>query len=138
MAKKKQTIGDDPIAYRDHQLLHLTKEQVLAALDFIDGDGHTIFKEESLIEKCGWSKEAARSVCKVIESSKDGNPKGQIFSTDGRGIYSELYGWYCLDVLRWLARVFGVEWDRSIMGRGFEARAITEALRQHLKEAAHV
>lgn len=132
MAKKKKTIGEDPIAYRDHQLLHLTKEQVLAALDFIKGDGHTIFKEECLIEQCGWSKEAARSVSKVHESDNR-DPRGMIFSNDGQGIYAELYGWYSLDVLRALASVLKVEYE-GCMGRGFQARKIDEALRNHLKE----
>jgi hypothetical protein len=134
MAKKKRakSIKDiDPLTHEQkHELLKkLTKEQVMAAVDFIAGDGHSIFAEDSLLQR-GWPAETARSVCREFSSDLS-DPKATIFDGEGK-VMKKLYGWYGLDVLSCLAHSLNVSYEGCI-GRGFQARAIDKAIREHFQ-----
>jgi hypothetical protein len=122
MAKKSRK----PDKYK--MIRALTIEQIMKALDYIDGDGHTVFKYSALIE-CGWPEETALAVC--TEQTSDGSWKGSIWGKDGKMI-KECFGWYSLDLLYAIARSFDVKFG-SCMGRGFQAREIDRALRAHFK-----
>lgn len=141
MAKKKKTSITDSDNWvekakrRQALLTNLTAEQVMKAVDYIDGDGHTVYKKEVLIDTCGWPGETASAVCHEIHSDMS-DPKSTLFGNDGRPL-DKLYGWYCLDLLSSLASALNVKYEHC-MGRGFQARKITEALREHFKEPASV
>jgi len=118
-------------------LRQLTKAKLMKAVRFINGDGHSLFPRNLLIEKCGWPEETADAVCSEFES--DGSGKGDIFDNKGK-IIPKLYGWYSLDLLRAIAAAFNITYE-GCMGRGFQARKIDEAIRMHFsrkkKELAH-
>lgn len=105
----------------------LTKEQVLKAVDLIDGDGHTIFKRD-ILEEAGWPKPLIDKMCKVYKSDT-GEPKGTIFNNEGQPLIM-LEGVYGLDVLQFIARMFEIKYP-PCFGRGFQARALTEDIRKH-------
>ena len=113
----------------------LSDEQILKALDLINGDGHSIKYTRALIEVCGWPEELANAVSKEIESDTS-DPKSTIFDKDGN-IVEKCYGWYTLSVLMAIASALDVEY-RGTIGRGFQARAIDEALREHFKKKEEV
>lgn len=137
MAKKKSKAERDFIKFekslerRENLLKKLTTEQVMAAVIFIDGDGHTICPESALVEKCKWPADIAHSVCQAFESDLS-DPKSTIFDNEGKPV-AQMYGWYCLDVLRSLASAFNVTYEGA-MGRGFQARLIDKALRKHFNQ----
>jgi len=110
-------------------LRDLTKKQVRAVVEYVDGDGHTIFDRKVLLDDCGWPAEIADTVCEKLESDM-GSPKGMIFGKNYE-VIEELYGWYGLSVLSQLAAVLEVDYEDK-MGRGFRARSITKALLEHL------
>jgi len=113
-------------------LKNLTLDQVRSLVEYVDGDGHTVFDRKALVEACAWPSEMADLVCKVIRSDLN-RPKGTVFGTRGEAI-AALYGWYGLEVLSRVAAALGVKYEIKI-GRGFQARAITEELLKHLEES---
>lgn len=133
MAKKVKDIRKAKAHRPDKYALlaALSKTQIMAAVRFIKGDGHTIFPIEHLVTKCKWPAETAEAVCQTFES--DGSIKGTIFK-DGKPV-KECRGWYCLDVLMALASALNVKYE-GCMGRGFQARAIDKAIREHFKQGA--
>lgn len=133
--KKKKKVTDirDAKPHRPDKyklLKALSEKQVMAAVDFIAGDGHTIFPMEHLVKKCHWPKETAEAVCQ--EYTSDGSAKGSIFKDDGEVIES-CKGWYSLDVMYALATALDVKYE-GCMGRGFQARAIDTAIRKHFNQ----
>ena len=88
-------------------------------------DGHTLFKPEAFIE-AGLPEELVKSLTTTHRS--DGSPKGTIF-VNGQPVTS-LEGVYGLDVLRFIAQVFGIDYPSKI-GRGFQAQALYHAIHQH-------
>lgn len=86
LKKKKKT----HLSFKD-----LSKEQVIAALDLIGGDGHTVWKA-SAFEKI-WPEWAVNEVSKEIESDTS-DPRSTIFGHSGE-VIAKLIGVYGLDVL---------------------------------------
>jgi len=130
MAKKKVTDIRDAKPHRPDKyklLKALSEKQIMAALEFIGGDGHTIFPMEHLVKMCHWPKETAEAVCHKYSS--DGSAKGSIFKDNGEMLES-CKGWYSLDVLYALASSLDVKFE-GCLGRGFQARAIDSAIREH-------
>lgn len=137
MAKKQKKFKidwDEEARKRTILLQDLSTEQVMAAVNHVGGDGHTIFDIQVLIEKCGWPVEAALAVSKCYESGN--SAKETIFGPDGMPL-NQIYGWYGLDLLRSLAGVLKVKYEFK-QGRGFQAQAIYAAMQDHFKEVAHV
>ena len=110
----------------------MNKRLLKKVIKEIGGDGHTIFDPQSFIDM-GVPKEVVDTWTQEYESEK-GSPKGTIFGHDGSPI-KKLKGVYGLNVLRRLARELNVEYEGKI-GRGFEAREITEKLLAHLRRKA--
>jgi hypothetical protein len=105
-------------------------------LDLIGGDGHTIWSATALIED-GVPAYVIDTFTTVERS--DGSHKGSIYPSDSLGlpgmpILAELRGVYGLTVIRSLASHHGVSsWK---MGRGSEARDLTEQIRAKLEKEA--
>ena len=105
----------------------LSVEQLRAAVDLIGGDGHTIFDPEAFVAKCGWQKEDIKPFITLYKSDLT-DTKETIFTPDG--VAKQLEGVYGLSMLKSCAGALNVEYEGAL-GRGFEARNITAALRKH-------
>jgi len=105
----------------------LTAEQVLAICDVIDGDGHTIFKPEAFL-KAGTPSAVVDEMCETIKSDTS-DPRSTIFDNDGN-VMAKLRGVYGLRFLSRIARSFNID-SPGCLGRGFQARALTKAIREH-------
>lgn len=90
-------------------------------------DGHGILDPRKLIEG-GLDEDAVSYFTETLKS--DGTPKGTIF-VDGQAVDS-LDGVYGLRLLEAIASALNVSYQ-SFMGRGYQARAIQMALREHLR-----
>ena len=103
-----------------------TKAHIRKALEdeVIVGDGHTIFPP---------SEYEGFDISDLITTHKsDGTPKGTIFAYDG-SIMEEVKGVYNLTFLYRLASDLGLEY-RSCMGRGSQARAIVDSIKEWVGE----
>ena len=105
----------------------ITKEMVKKAIEdkVINGNGHSIYEGGHYADAgfdCG-------HLVRVHES--DGSMKGSITGPDGE-VVDELKGIYSLDFHYWLAGEAGLPADDfgTFMGRGFQARAIRDALEE--------
>jgi hypothetical protein len=113
--------------------MSIDKKVILDLLKVIGGDGHTLYDAADEIFR-GIPKDILESVTRVHKS--DGTGKGSIWR-DGR-VVEEMYAVYGLNLLWKLAREVGANLEKSqgLMGRGFQARALTEAIREKLGEEA--
>jgi hypothetical protein len=102
-----------------------SRGEQMKVVELMGNDGHTIYDTSRLIE-AGLHPRIANTFSHTYKS--DGSLKGSI---ESNGVYvDELNGIYGLDVLWSLARYFNEESDK--MGRGFQARELTEKIRKHL------
>jgi len=111
---------------KPQSLKTLTNEQILAALNLIQGDGHTIWKVEAF-EKI-WPTWAVQRFSQEIESDTS-SPMSTVFGHSGE-VIAKLFGIYGLTVLYGIASDLGVKYE-SKFGRGSQAREIDEAVRKH-------
>lgn len=103
-------------------LLNLDKEQ-WTSLE----DGHELFAPSHYINM-GFSEEFVKGYVK--EFTSDGTPKGTIF-VDGKTV-KKLTGIYNLQFVEGLVRTLDLEMPNK-MGRGFQARACVEVLKDSVK-----
>ncbi len=111
-------------------------EHIKAAIDIIDGDGHTIFKPEAFIE-AGVPQDIVER-CTEIHESDLSSHKATIF-IDGKPT-NALSGVYGLAMLSTIIRDLDIPAE-VYLGRGFQARAWTEAINKYIndnKEMANV
>ena len=113
--------------------MSIDKKVILDLLEEIGGDGHTLWDADAGFFK-EMPKDFMESVTQVHKS--DGTPKGSIWS-DGQ-LVEDMHAVYGLYLLWKLAKEVGANLDRphGLMGRGFQARALTEAIREKLGEEA--
>lgn len=105
------------------RLQTLPQRQALKqAVEDIGGDGWSILKPEFFLDK-GIDAELVERLTYTHKS--DGSPKGTIFNEQGQALL-HLKGIHTLSFLDALGRVFGV--SSSKMGRGFQARELSEGL----------
>jgi hypothetical protein len=110
----------------------LPKETILKALDYINGDGHSLYAPVAFTE-LGIPRNIVRHYTRVY-SSDIRNPKEMMFDQRGRFV-SHMKGIYGLDILRALANDLNAP-DSSALGRGFEARELTKNIKDKLNEVA--
>lgn len=103
-------------------------EHIKAAIDIIDGDGHTIFKPEAFIE-AGVPQEIVDRCTDVHESDLSSH-KATIF-VDGKPT-NAVKGVYGLAMLSTMIRDLGLT-APDYLGRGFQARAWTEAINAYIE-----
>ena len=108
-----------------HRLIRDTPPEALRTIAEMC-DGHGILDPRKIVE-AGLPAEAVGYFTETLKS--DGTPKGTIF-INGEPVDS-LTGVYGLRLLEALAAAFGITYP-SFMGRGYQARAIQAALREHL------
>jgi hypothetical protein len=106
----------------------LSVEQLRAAVKLINGDGHTIFDPAAFVKRCGWT-EADIVVFTETNKSDLNDVKGIITNRNG-DVLNELQGVYGLLLLEAIAKVLNVEYLETL-GRGTQAREITDALLKH-------
>lgn len=108
------------------------KEKARVAL--IDGkivdDGHTIFRP-SFYEPHFTLDELKTAGLVIRYESDTSSHKTTIFDSDGKPM-DYVYGVYNLTFLEWLAKRLGVTGYRECFGRGSQARAIVDAIREEL------
>lgn len=109
----------------------LGKDAIIAALDFIGGDGHTVW-EASAFTELGLPRTFVGRYLMVHESDED-NPKGQLSDCETGQPMSECEGVYGLDLLWGLCRAVGAEEPRTL-GRGWTARALDESIRLRIEQ----
>ena len=105
----------------------LTKEQILAAVNVIDGDGHTIFKPEAFV-KAGWPQELVDRYTETIKSNF--NDFKSIITVNDKPV-KQLKGVYGLALLHYINNSLGLK-GTTKLGRGFQARELTENIINHL------
>ena len=91
----------------------------------IDGDGHSIVSPDFFIER-GFDRKDMESISSVLESGDD--YKSQIFQ-NGEAV-KPLEGIGCLHFHYWVASQVGVTNFQEYGGRGSQARAIAQALKE--------
>lgn len=100
------------------------------ALELIDGDGHTLYNPKYLIER-GYPVDFVKKITYRHESDYD-NLKATIFDPDGKPVDSML-AVAALDFHYAVAAEAGLVGGKDYElynGRGFQARAIAEAVRK--------
>ena len=102
----------------------LGKEKVEAILDFLGGDGHTIYATTQLVE-LGVPETVLKDVVERHVTEKR-NPKSQLFTADGVPI-DKLDGVHGLALLKKIAADLGI--FSSKMGRGWQMRDLQEQVR---------
>lgn len=105
--------------------LTLSADEAWIILAKCGGDGHSILRVSALD---GVNAAFVQAVTRTYESD-GGMGKGQLF-TNGEPVDS-LTGIYTLDALTLAAQVLGADTTKAdqMMGRGFRARALTDAIR---------
>lgn len=107
----------------------LNDEQLLKLIDAIGDDGRTIIDREQLALEIGCEPHVLNQYTRDHASSMT-NPKEMI--TRGDGSHAEhVVGIYGLDMLEALCKQLDLK-PAEKMGRGWRARAATDALRRHL------
>ena len=110
------------------KLADLSHIELLAAVDLIDGDGHTIFPAEDFEQIM--PHDIVSQFTMTYNSSAD-DPKYMITSNDTGQVVPSMRGVYGLDLLRGIASALGVR-PSIALGRGTEARDLTARIRAHL------
>jgi len=114
-------------------LKNLTPVQILTICKIVDGDGHTIFPPEAFTKK-KIPREVIESEIRFYKSDIS-DPKSTIFNNQGQALLG-LDGIYGLSLLKHIASAFDVEYEGK-MGRGWEARSVTESLIAHFMPLAY-
>jgi len=108
---------------------HVALEHIKAAIDIIDGDGHTIFKPEAFID-AGVPKNIVDR-CTDIHESDLNEHKATIF-VDGKPT-NAIRGVYGLAMLSTMIHDLNIT-APDYLGRGFQARAWTAAINKYIDE----
>ena len=109
--------------------MNLTNSEVLSQVKYIDGDGHSIFKPESVSTETGVSMDKIEPYCEVYESDTS-HSKSTIY-VEGAPV-DELKGLYGLSMIETFARKIGVQ--SECMGRGFRCSALCKGIIKSLEE----
>ncbi len=113
--------------------MSIDKKVILDLLKVIGGDGHTLYDAADEVFK-DIPKDILESVTRVHKS--DGTGKGSIWK-DGQ-LVEEMTAVYGLNLLWKLANEIGADTTKAgqMMGRGFQAQRLTEAIQEKLREEA--
>jgi hypothetical protein len=109
----------------DRKFNNEQRDEILALLEQIGGDGHSVWKPELL--DIFPTPLKARFIRDIESDTSDW--KSTLYDNDGNVIES-IKAFYGLTVLECICADLGLEVG-SFMGRGFRAQAATEAIRRH-------
>jgi hypothetical protein len=116
----------------------MTKEEMLKvlndnskAMEYIDGDGHTLYKPEALVA-AGFPSHFIKEYT-WIQKSDYSNPKYVIFDNNGQPV-DEMKAVAALTLHYAVASALdlqgGVDYDDTILGRGTQAAELSRAIRK--------
>lgn len=117
---------------RDEMILILRNNP--KALEYIDGDGHTLYKPDALVA-AGFPSSFIKEYT-FVHKSDYSNPKYVIFGNDGNPV-DEMSAVTALTLHYAVASSLDLAEGRdyeSYGGRGSQARAIAEAIRETIKD----
>lgn len=109
-------------------LQHVNKVRLINYLEESGGDGWSI-NDPSYYTDIGFKLE---DLPVQTYKSNTSDPKSTLFDNEGK-VLKQLKGVYNLTFLRKLAREIGAESNTGMLGRGFEAQALTRNIRKVLK-----
>jgi hypothetical protein len=108
-----------------------TPAQQAKVLEYIGGDGHTIWNPDALKMDAADTTPIDYIIdAFTTEEKSDQSYKGSIFSSETGERQESMRGVYGLTVIRSLARHYGV--TSTKFGRGSEARELTAGILEHL------
>ena len=109
----------------------LTKREAQRLIDYIGGDGHTIFDAAKLIE--GTDVPENKLACWIHTHESDtSSPKETIFANDGT-VVAEVRGIYGLNLVESIA--CALDCHSPMQGRGSMCRDLTVQINAKLREA---
>lgn len=103
----------------------MTDDQIMACIDLCDG--HSIFSRDQFLDH-GVPEGGIDNF--IDEFKSDGTPMGTIFDSKTGKAKDSMVGISGLDFLIKIAGALDVKYE-DFIGRGFQARAIKKALREH-------
>lgn len=129
----KVTVHDNLMEDMKRRDLMITSLRTTKAMGFIDGDGHCIYDGEVL--RSNGFPEFIVSETEVEHKSDTSSMKSTIFDKDGM-IIETLKGVAALSLHYAVARALllepGVDYRDDLLGRGYQARELAEAIKKEI------
>jgi hypothetical protein len=117
--------------FKRKELLVTLIKNVRSVQDVIDGDGHSIYKSDWLIQQ-GFPEELVRGIEREFKSDYS-SAKSTIFDGDGNMVDS-MTGVSALqlhyEIAAWLLLEGGVDYNDTLTGRGFQAKELAQAIKK--------
>ena len=117
--------------FKRKELLVTLIKNVRSVQDVIDGDGHSIYKSDWLIQQ-GLPEELVRGIEREFKSDYS-SAKSTIFDGDGNMVDS-MTGVSALqlhyEIAAWLLLEGGVDYNDTLTGRGFQAKELAQAIKK--------
>jgi len=117
--------------FKRKELMVTLIKNVRSVQDIIDGDGHSIYKSDWLIQQ-GLPEELVRGIEREFKSDYT-SAKSTIFDGDGNMVDS-MTGVSALqlhyEIAAWLLLEGGVDYNDTLSGRGFQAKELARAIRK--------
>lgn len=117
--------------FKRKELMVTLIKNVRSVQDVIDGDGHSIYKSDWLIQQ-GLPEELVRGIEREFKSDYS-SAKSTIFDGNGNMVDS-MTGVSALqlhyEIAAWLLLEGGVDYNDTLLGRGFQAKELAQAIRK--------
>lgn len=117
--------------FKRKELMVTLIKNVRSVQDIIDGDGHSIYKSDWLIQQ-GLPEELVRGIEREFKSDYT-SAKSTIFDGDGNMVDS-MTGVSALqlhyEIAAWLLLEGGVDYNDTLSGRGFQAKELAQAIKK--------
>jgi hypothetical protein len=117
--------------FKRKELMVTLIKNVRSVQDVIDGDGHSIYKSDWLIQQ-GFPEELVRGIEREFKSDYS-SAKSTIFDGDGNMVDS-MTGVSALqlhyEIAAWLLLEGGVDYNDTLTGRGFQAKELAQAIKK--------
>ena len=117
--------------FKRKELMVTLIKNVRSVQDVIDGDGHSIYKSDWLIQQ-GLPEELVRGIEREFTSDYS-SAKSTIFDGNGNMVHS-MTGVSALqlhyEIAAWLLLEGGVDYNDTLTGRGFQAKELAQAIKK--------
>ena len=117
--------------FKRKELMVTLIKNVRSVQDIIDGDGHSIYKSDWLIQQ-GLPEELVRGIEREFKSDYT-SAKSTIFDGNGNMVDS-MTGVSALqlhyEIAAWLLLEGGVDYNDTLTGRGFQAKELAQAIKK--------
>ena len=119
--------------FKRKEMMKTLLKNVKTVRDLIDGDGHSIYRSEYLIQQ-GFPEDMIKRLEETYTSDFS-SAKSTIFDGDGN-IVDSLTGVYALklhyEVAYYLLLEAGVDYNDTLIGRGFQAQELARAIKKEV------